>query len=130
MVNLKGKNCTCRKWNLTGIPCKHAIASIYTEYKDPSMYVDIYYHKEIQMKCYGDVMYGIKMEKYWTKTERPTSVPPKIVKQPGRPKKLKIMEIGEIPPVSEKVQANAQVIHMQCLQARRSQLQELFQTCQ
>ncbi|KAK3231793.1 hypothetical protein Dsin_003674 [Dipteronia sinensis] len=102
MVNLKEKNCTCRKWNLTGIPCKHAIAAIYTESEDPSMYVDIYYHKETQMKCYGDVMYGIKMEKYWTKTGRPPLVPPKIVKQPGRPKKLRIREIGEIPPSQRK----------------------------
>ncbi|KAK2649703.1 hypothetical protein Ddye_017192 [Dipteronia dyeriana] len=96
------KNCTCRKWNLTGIPCEHAITAIFSEYEDSSMYVDICYHKETQMKCFGDVMYGIKMEKYWTKIGRPPLVPPKIVKQPGRPKKLRIREIGEISPSQRK----------------------------
>ncbi|KAK0590464.1 hypothetical protein LWI29_027461 [Acer saccharum] len=80
MVNLKGKNCTCRKWNLTGIPCQHAIAAIYSECEDLMKYVDICYHKESQMKCYGDVMYGINMEKYWTKTGRPPLIPPRTVK--------------------------------------------------
>ncbi|KAK0585483.1 hypothetical protein LWI29_029189 [Acer saccharum] len=102
IVNLKGKNCTCRKWNLTGIPCQHAIAAIYSEYEDPMKYADIYYHKESQMKCYGDVMYGINMEKYWTKTGRPPLVAPRVVKQPGHPKTLRIREIGEIPPSQRK----------------------------
>ncbi|KAI9194571.1 hypothetical protein LWI28_007206 [Acer negundo] len=102
MMNLKGKNCICRKWNLTGIPCQHAIAAIYSEYEDPMKYVDICYHEESQMKCYGDVMYGIKMEKYWTKIGRPPLVPPMIVKQPSCPKKLRIREIGEIPPSERK----------------------------
>ncbi|KAF3614810.1 hypothetical protein FXO37_35790 [Capsicum annuum] len=26
-VDLRNKNCSCRKWNLMGIPCKHAIAA-------------------------------------------------------------------------------------------------------
>ncbi|KAK0576340.1 hypothetical protein LWI29_015695 [Acer saccharum] len=101
-VNLRGKYCTCRKWSLIGIPCQHAIAAIYSEHEDPMKYVDICYHKESQMKCYGDVMYGINMEKYWTKTGRPPLVPLRIVKQPGRPKKLRIREIGEIPPSQRK----------------------------
>ncbi|XP_039687921.1 uncharacterized protein [Medicago truncatula] len=29
-VNLKDKTCACRKWDLSGIPCPHAIAGIYT----------------------------------------------------------------------------------------------------
>ncbi|KAK2649598.1 hypothetical protein Ddye_017087 [Dipteronia dyeriana] len=102
MVNMKGKDYTSRKWNLIGIPCEHVITAIYSQYEDPSMYVEISYHKETQMKCYGDDMYWIKMEKYWTKSGRSPLVPPKIVKQPGRPKKLRIREIGEIQPSQRK----------------------------
>lgn len=29
VVNLLNKICSCRKWDLTGIPCKHAIAAIW-----------------------------------------------------------------------------------------------------
>lgn len=28
VVNLTNKNCDCGRWNLIGIPCKHAMASI------------------------------------------------------------------------------------------------------
>ncbi|KAI9180982.1 hypothetical protein LWI28_009981 [Acer negundo] len=88
----------CKQGSRISLPYQHAIAAIYSAHEDLMKYVDICYHKESQMKCYDDVMYGINMEKYWTKTGRPPLVPPRIVKQPGRPKKLRIKEIGEIPP--------------------------------
>lgn len=28
VVNVTERTCTCRKWDLTGMPCKHAVASI------------------------------------------------------------------------------------------------------
>jgi hypothetical protein len=42
-VNLKQKTCACRKWDLTGIPCCHAIACIWFNKKDPEEYVSSYY---------------------------------------------------------------------------------------
>ncbi|GKA76754.1 transposase, MuDR [Tanacetum coccineum] len=29
VVNVEDKSCSCRKWDLTGIPCKHAVAAIW-----------------------------------------------------------------------------------------------------
>ena len=37
------------------------------------------------------------MERDWTKTGLPSLSPPPVVKQPGRPRKLRIKEVGEIP---------------------------------
>ncbi|XP_024178642.1 uncharacterized protein LOC112184623 [Rosa chinensis] len=35
VVKLAMRTCTCRRWDLTGIPCKHAISAIYMKREDP-----------------------------------------------------------------------------------------------
>ncbi|KAL8462635.1 hypothetical protein ACS0TY_033611 [Phlomoides rotata] len=48
-VNLQNKNCTCRKWELSRILCKHAIAAIY----DQDISISNYWDKWIRgMGCY------------------------------------------------------------------------------
>jgi hypothetical protein len=43
VVNLEERTCSCRKWQVPGIPCKHAIAFI-TYLREPlEKYVDNYY---------------------------------------------------------------------------------------
>ncbi|KAH0672901.1 hypothetical protein KY290_025184 [Solanum tuberosum] len=38
-VNPKEKTCSCRRWDLTGIPCSHAIAAIWVKKDEPDIYV-------------------------------------------------------------------------------------------
>ncbi|GJS94482.1 multidrug resistance-associated protein 5 [Tanacetum coccineum] len=38
-VNERARTCTCRGWQLSGIPCVHGIAAIYFLHKDPENYV-------------------------------------------------------------------------------------------
>ena len=46
VVNLQNRTCSCRKWDVIGIPCKHAIAFI-TLLRGPlEKYVDTYYSVE------------------------------------------------------------------------------------
>jgi len=33
------KTCSCRRWDLTGIPCNHAIAAIWIKKDEPEIYV-------------------------------------------------------------------------------------------
>ena len=96
-VDLRRKTCTCRRFNLTGIPCMHAIAAIYSIDEDPTRCVDSWYSKNSFEKSYRDVIYGIRMERDWKKTSLPPLSPPPAVKQPNRPRKLQIKEVGEIP---------------------------------
>jgi hypothetical protein len=42
-VNRLQKTCACRKWDLTGIPCCHAIACIWDKREAPEDYVSSYY---------------------------------------------------------------------------------------
>ena len=43
IVDLDEKTCSCRKWNLSGIPCPHAISTIWFNKEKVKMYVDGYY---------------------------------------------------------------------------------------
>jgi len=43
IVNLLSRTCACRKWQLTGVPCCHAIPCIWYNRKDPEDYVSYYY---------------------------------------------------------------------------------------
>jgi hypothetical protein len=44
VVNLQERTCTCRKWQVSRIPCKHALAFITSLSDAPiEQYVDLYY---------------------------------------------------------------------------------------
>jgi len=47
IVNLQERTCSCRQWQVSGIPCKHALAFI-TSLSDAPIenYVDLYYSVE------------------------------------------------------------------------------------
>ncbi|KAK2663457.1 hypothetical protein Ddye_002031 [Dipteronia dyeriana] len=94
VVDLDQRTCTCRRWNLTGIPCSHSMATIYSKEDDPTKYVDKWYFKDTYKKCYSSVLHGIRTEELWFKTNMPLLLPLKDVKQAGRPRKLRIKEIG------------------------------------
>ncbi|KAL2237311.1 UNVERIFIED_CONTAM: hypothetical protein Sindi_0922800, partial [Sesamum indicum] len=54
-VDLSNHTCSCRKWELSGIPCKHAISAIFNQKDHPKDYIDDCYsviaYKEDICKC-------------------------------------------------------------------------------
>lgn len=55
-VNLDARTCTCRKWDVTGIPCHHAVSAMMKVRQHPEDYVDhffqeTYVHRNIQICC-------------------------------------------------------------------------------
>ncbi|KAH6812957.1 hypothetical protein C2S51_021975 [Perilla frutescens var. frutescens] len=87
--------CTCRLWELTGIPCSHAICAIKHAKQDPKAFISNWYHKLTYMASYEHViepMAGKLMGSYngFEKVE-----PPPIVKSAGRPRKNKIRAVNE-----------------------------------
>ncbi|XP_052625748.1 uncharacterized protein LOC111897900 [Lactuca sativa] len=88
VVDVRNKTCTCRKWELIGIPCRHAIATLNEMSKDPEADLDIYkwVHK----------VEPIKGRSMWPKSECPTKlIPPPHRTQVGRPKKKRRQSEGE-----------------------------------
>jgi hypothetical protein len=54
VVNLLDKTCSCRQWQVSGIPCKHAIAFITSLGNVPlEKYVDMYYSIDKFRAAYG-----------------------------------------------------------------------------
>ncbi|WOK97486.1 hypothetical protein Cni_G06194 [Canna indica] len=51
-VNLYNRTCSCRYWDICGIPYKHAISCISWLKEDPDQYVDNYYKRETYLKTY------------------------------------------------------------------------------
>lgn len=39
VVNLKSKRCSCREWDISGLPCQHAICVIHSRKENPATYV-------------------------------------------------------------------------------------------
>ncbi|KAH0633887.1 hypothetical protein KY284_036678 [Solanum tuberosum] len=52
IVNLREKKCTCRTWDLTGIPCPHAIKAMEHKKMIPKKEIHWYYSKEAALAVY------------------------------------------------------------------------------
>ena len=57
IVNLQERTCSCRQWQVSGIPCKHALAFI-TSLSDAPIenYVDLYYSVEKFKVAYSQLI--------------------------------------------------------------------------
>jgi hypothetical protein len=63
---------------------------------DVDQYVPDYYRKEAYAACYSHMIYPTNGQNLWTKTEFVDLQPPPIKRQPGRPKKKRNREAGEM----------------------------------
>ncbi|KAL8499092.1 hypothetical protein ACS0TY_022169 [Phlomoides rotata] len=52
VMDLEGHTCTCRGWQITGIPCTHACTAIHFMHQDPADYVHRYYTVEMYRLAY------------------------------------------------------------------------------
>ena len=87
VCDLKQKTCACRKWQLSGITCYHAVACIYFRKLDPLDFIHDCYRKKTYLQVYGHILEPISGEPYWEVTEQEGPLPPIKRIAPGRPKK-------------------------------------------
>ncbi|KAL6144067.1 hypothetical protein ACLB2K_054762 [Fragaria x ananassa] len=78
-----------RRWDLSGIPCKHAISSIYLKRENPDDYVSRCYLKTTYMSIYNNLIQLVNNMDLWSRGEDPPIQPPQYSRQPGRPKKTR-----------------------------------------
>lgn len=86
IVNLKKGECTCRYWQLAGLPCCHAIAAIYKSSQKLDDYIAPCFTKAAYMKTYQHVLMPVEGAANWPISDMPRPLPPAYVKMPGRPK--------------------------------------------
>lgn len=96
VVNVTDRTCTCRRWELRGIPCSHACHALFSMNKNPKDAVDVCYSKSVYMEAYSHLLRPMKGDLYWPHTDLPDILPPKTRRMPGRPKKARRREEGEV----------------------------------
>ncbi|XP_071740827.1 uncharacterized protein [Rutidosis leptorrhynchoides] len=85
-VNLRTKMCTCRAWQLTGVPCTHGVRAIFAQYKEPEAFVSDSLRKGKFMASYMYSIRSVGGEIFWPKTNKIPPLAPLKRRMPGRPK--------------------------------------------
>ncbi|KAL4289578.1 hypothetical protein GQ457_14G016010 [Hibiscus cannabinus] len=97
VVDLVQHTCSCRRWDLSGIPCIHAISTIQETNRKPEDYVNECYHKSTQIAIYSNIISPVKGSEQWTPvTEMEPILPPAFRRPPGRPTKKRRKEADEV----------------------------------
>ncbi|CAN1821530.1 hypothetical protein LINPERHAP1_LOCUS29537 [Linum perenne] len=94
-VRLDEKICSCRSWDLTGIPCPHAITCIISEGNDPEKYISEWYIVQKYWETYDNVMIPLDGHELWPPSQYAPVLPPHIRKMPGRPRKNRLRAVEE-----------------------------------
>ena len=106
IVDLGTAHCNYRKWNITGIPCAHAITYIFFNRQDDEQYVHPCYHVSTYKSCYKPIITPNNGQNMW-RPNGVTSVQPPIKRRPlGRPKKKRVREPNE--PTSKRASISKQ----------------------
>ncbi|XP_031095038.1 uncharacterized protein LOC115999322 [Ipomoea triloba] len=94
-VKLLERTCSCRAWDLSGIPCIHAVCAIFDRKKDPVDYVHRCYSKEMYEMTYSHALEPINGELFWPRTDLEEIGAPIPRRMTGRPKKRRNREENE-----------------------------------
>jgi hypothetical protein len=86
-VDLPGRTCTCRRWQISGIPCHHALAICRNDRINPESLVHKCYRIETYFQAYGYNMVPLRGRLHWEKMNGVEVNPPLFTKVMGRPKK-------------------------------------------
>lgn len=96
-VNLQNKTCSCRYWQLSGLPCCHAISCIYYNTNRLDDYIASCYSVDEFNKTYEHCLEPVEGMHSWPTSEKQQPQAPKYVRMPGRPKKERKREPHEKP---------------------------------
>ncbi|KAF3682106.1 putative DNA-directed RNA polymerase I subunit rpa1-like, partial [Capsicum annuum] len=80
VVSLASKKCTCRTWDLTGIPCPHAIKAFQHDKQEPEDEIHQWYSKDTYILLYQHKIQPVRGEKFWKVHPSHAMEPPGIHK--------------------------------------------------
>ncbi|WMV51388.1 hypothetical protein MTR67_044773 [Solanum verrucosum] len=94
-VDIARRTCSCRVWQLRGIPCAHLVAALYFKKFSLYDYIDSCYSKETYLRIYANVIEPLTNMEMLPVSTNPTIEPPEITNMPGRPPKARRKEAEE-----------------------------------
>ena len=89
VVDLRARTCGCRYWDVTGIPCPHAVSCIHCENWDPIYFVFEWFKREKYRDVYSRSITPMDSKIVWRYNECNYLFPLLVRRQPGRPKQNK-----------------------------------------
>jgi hypothetical protein len=87
IVELNMYACTCRRWQLTGIPCSHACACCRHERIKPESMLSSCYSVQTYLSAYGVQVYPTRDKDEWPHVDAVPILPPLYEKRAGRRRK-------------------------------------------
>ncbi|KAL7264672.1 hypothetical protein ACSBR1_002604 [Camellia fascicularis] len=96
MVDLGLRTCSCRKWEINGYPCQHAVVVIFRSGKNLNSSVEQFFHADMYRQAY---LFSIGLvptvEKPMCSIDDAMILPPLNKRPAERPKKNRIASTGE-----------------------------------
>ncbi|KAL2938573.1 Dual serine/threonine and tyrosine protein kinase, partial [Bienertia sinuspersici] len=83
-------------WQLSGIPCNHAVAAIWSNAGRPEHYVSEYFTKQFYLKAYDFVMKPLNGSQEWKVCNKVLILPPHVRKVKNKPTHKRKKQIGEV----------------------------------
>ena len=96
IVDTNMKTCDYRRWDLSGIPCSHAISCLRHERITPESVVPECYSSNSYLSAYGHNVWPCKDKSTWQKVGGNVILPPVYVKKVGRPPKSRKKQPYEV----------------------------------
>ncbi|KAJ8423236.1 hypothetical protein Cgig2_013488 [Carnegiea gigantea] len=95
-INLNTGHCDCMFWDISRIPCKHAIRCILRERLDPETFVHKAFSIDKYRFPYGVVIHPVRDQSFWEARNLPKLGPPPIDKVgPERPETSRRKDVTE-----------------------------------
>ncbi|KAK5819855.1 hypothetical protein PVK06_024884 [Gossypium arboreum] len=112
VVDLVQNSCSCRNWDLTGIPCIHALAVIHVKNEFLETYVQTWHTKQTQIQIYSNFVSPVRGPKQWAYLSNMLPILPHPLRRPpGRPIKVRRKEPDE-PQTTERLSKRG--VEMRC----------------
>nr|KAJ0228597.1 hypothetical protein LSAT_V11C100013270 [Lactuca sativa] len=84
-VDLNNNTCGCRSWQVSGIPCVHAVAAISYLNRNAEDYVAPWFHTTMFFTCYNHTINPLNGSSMWPEAPYMKPLPPQKRRLPGRP---------------------------------------------
>lgn len=96
VVSLLERTCSCNAWQLSGVPCNHAVAAIWKAKEMPEHYLSHYFSKNTYLKAYEFPLEPLNGPQDWPQSPYASIVAPPVKKIHNRPTVKRKPSVGEV----------------------------------